>query len=57
MLKLTIEVKDKKDGNCSVQLKAPKDLSNATETEKSTGAVVYNNIAHTLKVLEEKKEN
>ena len=57
MLKLTIEVKDKQDGSCSVQLKTPKDLSKATETEKSTGAVVYNNIAHTLKVLEENKEN
>lgn len=56
MLKITIEVKDKDDGSCTVQIKVPKDLSKATETEKTTGAVVYNNIAHVLKNLEENKK-
>ncbi|MEE3344886.1 MAG: hypothetical protein VZS44_12385 [Bacilli bacterium] len=38
---------------CTVKIETPKDkqLEKATETEKSTGAVVYNAIAETLKTL------
>lgn len=55
MLKFTIAVSDSKtdDDKCTVKIESPteKQLEKATQSEKSTGAVVYNTIAEALKNL------
>ena len=55
MLKLTIVVSDSKtdDDKCTVKIESPteKQLEKATQSEKSTGAVVYNAIAEALQKL------
>ena len=53
MLKFTIEVKDKDDGSCTVQIKAPKDLSKATENEKRACAMVINQITKALEEIQD----
>lgn len=55
MLKISIVVSDSKteQDKCTVKIEAPtqKQLEKATDTEKSTGAVVYNSIAEALQKL------
>lgn len=55
-IKITIEIKDKKDdsSSCKVTIKPQKDLSKVSETEKQTGAVVYNAITKALQDLDAK---
>lgn len=52
MVKLVIEVEDSKEDKdkCTVTWKTPteKQLEKATETEKSTSAVIYNVISEAL---------
>ena len=52
-MKITIEIKDKKGTNdCTVKIKPQKDLSKASNTEKTTGFTVYNKVCEALKNLE-----
>ena len=52
MVKLTITIEDSKEDKdkCNVKWETPteKQLEKATETEKSTGAVIYNVISEAL---------
>lgn len=53
MLKITIQVKEnKKDDTCNVELITPKDISKATPNEKTTGAMVVNEITRTLQSMQ-----
>lgn len=52
MLKITIQVQESKDDNCKVTIINPKDLSKASENEKSVGAVVRNQIEKALSELQ-----
>ena len=53
MYKITVTVSDKDKDNCTVKIQAPKEkqLEKASETEKSTGAMVYNTISEALQKL------
>lgn len=57
MLKITLVVQDKKDGNCSVKIEMPKSLEKATENEKSVGGAVYQKLTETLQTLEQNAQN
>lgn len=57
MLKITLVVQDKKDGNCSVKIEMPKSLEKATENEKSVGSAVYQKLTETLQTLEQNAQN
>lgn len=52
MVKLTVTVEDSKteEDKCNVKIETPteKQLEKATQTEKSTGAVIYNVISEAL---------
>lgn len=54
MLKITIEVKENKDGKSSnVKMINPKDLSKATEAEKNCCAMVINQIEKALNEIKD----
>jgi hypothetical protein len=56
MLKITIQVKENKNADtCNVELITPKDISKATTNEKTTGAMVVNEITRTLQSMQNKK--
>lgn len=52
MLKITLVVQDKKDGNCSAKLEMPKNLDKATENEKSVGGAIYQVVSQSLKDMQ-----
>ena len=53
MLKFTIQIHENKDReSCNVKIVNPKDLSKATEGEKSTGAMVHEKITKALEELQ-----
>lgn len=52
MLKITLVVQDKKDGNCTVKLEMPKNLDKSTDNEISTGIAVYQVVANALKNMQ-----
>ena len=56
MLKITIQVKeDKNKDNCTVKMINPKDLSKASDNEKTICAMVINEIINTLQSMRDKK--
>lgn len=58
MLKITLVVQDKKDGNCTAKLEMPKNLDKATENEKSVGGAIYQVVSQALKDMQnEQNEN
>ena len=55
MLKVVIQVKENKNADtCNVELITPKDISKATANEKTTGAMVVNEITRTLQSMQNK---
>ena len=53
MLKITIQVKENKnEDTCNVEIVTPKDISKATTNEKTTGAMVVNEIKNTLQSMQ-----
>lgn len=52
MLKFTLVVQDKKDGNCTVKMEMPKNIDKATENEKSVGGAVYQTVTKALKEMQ-----
>ena len=52
MLKITLVVQDKKDGNCTVKIEMPKNLDKATDNEKSVGGAVYQTVSQALKEMQ-----
>lgn len=53
MLKITIQVKENKnEDTCNVEIVTPKDISKATSNEKTTGAMVVNEIKNTLQSMQ-----
>lgn len=52
MLKITISVQDKKDGNSTVKIEMPKNIDKATDNEKSVTSMVYQAVTKALKDLE-----
>ena len=56
MLKITIQVQENKDkSKCTVKMINPKDLSKASDNEKTTCAMVINEITNTLQSMSDKK--
>ena len=56
MLKITIQVQENKDkNNCTVKMINPKDLSKASDNEKTTCAMVINEIINTHQSMSDKK--
>ena len=55
MLKITVEVQEKDQENCTVKLVAPKNLDKATENEKNVGAMIMNKINIALEELKNNK--
>ena len=53
MLKITIQVQEKKGtDDCTVKIVDPKDLSKCSESEKTVGAMVKNQVVKALSELE-----
>ena len=58
MLKITLVVQDKKDGNCTAKLEMPKNLDEATENEKLVGGAIYQVVSQALEDMQkEQNEN
>lgn len=56
MLKITIQIQENKNkDNCTVKMINPKDISKATDNEKTTCAMVINEITNTLQSMSDKK--
>ena len=56
MLKITIQIQENKDkNNCTVKMINPRDLSKASDNEKTTCAMVINEITNTLQSMSDKK--
>ena len=55
MLKITLVVQDKKDGNCTAKLEMPKNLDKATENEKSVGGAIYQVVSEALKNMQKEQ--
>lgn len=51
-MKLTIDIKENKNGNINVTVNAPKKLKNTKESEYNTAINVYHAICKTLKEME-----
>ena len=57
MLKITIQITENKEtDSCNVKMINPKDLSKASDNEKSTCAMVINEITNTLQSMSEKNK-
>lgn len=52
MLKFTLVVQDKKDGNCTVKIEMPKNIDKASENEKSVAGAVYQTVTKALKEMQ-----
>lgn len=54
MLKMTLVVQQKKDSeDCTVKIELPKNIDEATPSEKNVGGAVYQVLADRLKQLEQ----